>query len=91
MMLDPPKTKKEAQQYRYNKWAGNPQGRAYNPTQCVYEVHESGRGYMFYQCSRKSGHGPDNLYCKQHAKMVDSQRTNARLSELGYSTFRPPN
>lgn len=23
-----------------------------------------------FQCSRKRGHGPDGLYCKQHAKML---------------------
>lgn len=51
----------------YGAWAGNPQGREENSANCIEEVHEQGRGGMFYQCNRKRGHGKDGLYCKQHA------------------------
>lgn len=71
-MLTPPKTRVEAEKYRYRVWGGEPKGRPYKPGQCAWEVHESGRGCLFYQCLRKPGHGPDALYCKQHARMVQS-------------------
>jgi len=32
---------------------------------CINEIWETG-GWGQYQCSRKRGHGPDGLYCKQH-------------------------
>lgn len=53
---------------RYNTWAGNPQGVAEDVTRCVEELHDRGRGGMFYQCPAKRGHGPDGLYCKRHAE-----------------------
>jgi hypothetical protein len=67
---DAPKTKDEAKKYRYNVWAGNPRGTQFNPERCAFERYSSDRFGMFYQCSRKPGHGPDSLYCKQHAKQV---------------------
>ena len=63
-----PKTKEEAKKYRYTEWVGNPRGTAYDVSRCAMEVHESGSGCLFYQCQRKPGHGPSELYCKQHAK-----------------------
>jgi len=68
-MITCPRTRAEAEAYRYNQWAGNPGGLAYCPTRCAYEVHERG-GWHWYQCPRKPGKGPDGLYCGQHAKMV---------------------
>lgn len=67
-MLGYPKTKEEAAKYRYNTWAGNPKGHKYIEGRCAEEIWSSGRGSLPYQCSRKNGHGPDGLYCKQHAK-----------------------
>ncbi|KKN04963.1 hypothetical protein LCGC14_1091970 [marine sediment metagenome] len=40
-----------------------------DPVCCVAEISE-GNVYA-HQCSRKRGHGPDGLYCKQHAKMEE--------------------
>ena len=60
-----PKTKDEALAYRYGAWAGCPGGRAYCVTNCAEEIH---RDYLFHQCSRKNGHGPEGIFCKQHAK-----------------------
>ena len=54
---------------RYGVWGGCPMGQAEDPTRCVEEVWPSmARGWIPLQCSRNRGHGPDGLYCKQHAK-----------------------
>jgi len=70
-MIDPPKTLKEAEKIEYGSWAGNPKGRKYHRDFCAYEVYPAERLVISYQCSRKNGHGPERLYCKQHAKMID--------------------
>jgi len=69
-MINPPKTREEARKYKYHQWAGNPQGTPYEEGLCAYEVWDRDR-WGSHQCSRKNGHGPDGLYCKQHAKMVE--------------------
>ncbi len=69
-MLNPPKTLEEAHKTRYNSWAGNPKGTLYKDKYCAYDVWLS-TGWTSHQCSRKNGHGPAGLYCKQHAKMVE--------------------
>ena len=53
---------------RYGVWAGEPKGYPEDMTQCVAEV--GNFASIFYQCSRKRGHGPDGLYCKQHANKL---------------------
>jgi hypothetical protein len=53
---------------RYGVWNGCPQGRAEDLTRCIEEVWPSDGTWIPYQCCRKRGHGPDKLYCKQHAK-----------------------
>ncbi len=58
-------TLQEAKDYRYEQWVGKPKGTPYNKKQCAREVIN---GYIYYQCSRKNGHGIENLFCKQHAK-----------------------
>ena len=62
-----PLTRAEAEKYRYCTWAGDQKGRAFDPARCAHEVYERG---LFYQCSRKPGHGPDEIFCKQHAKRL---------------------
>lgn len=71
-MLNPPKTRENAEKYRYGEWAGNPKGMAYWPNRCAYEIcdYEIWTDGNYSQCSRNPGYGPDNLYCKQHARMV---------------------
>ena len=55
----------------YGQWAGDPKGRLEDETRCIEEVTETeGWGHR-YQCRRKRGHGPDGLYCKQHAKIEE--------------------
>jgi hypothetical protein len=43
----------------------NGERRYKDPTRCIEEVWSPGYPQ---QCSRKRGHGPDGLHCKQHAK-----------------------
>ncbi len=66
-MINAPKTKAEAEQYRYGQWSGNPKGFPYQPKQCAYEVC---KGFLFSQCNRPNGHGPEGLYCKIHTKKL---------------------
>jgi len=67
-MINYPKTLEEAKKYRYNTWAGNPNGTPYDPTRCAYEIFKN---FTAWQCTRKNGYGPGGLYCKQHAKIVE--------------------
>lgn len=69
---------------RYGQWAGDPKGVAEDETRCIQEVWPPD-GWIPYQCSRKRGYGPNNLYCKQHAKkaerreaLYNSNRKNGR-------------
>ena len=72
-MHNPPLTRADAQRLRYGAWAGVPNGAAYRGGHCAFEVWSRGRGSMASQCGRRNGHGPDNLYCSQHAALVDSK------------------
>jgi hypothetical protein len=65
-MIDTPLTLEQAQKYRYNQWGGNPNGTRYDPSRCAMEVMNN---WLFRQCSRNNGFGPQGLYCKQHAKL----------------------
>lgn len=68
-MIGLPKTKAEAKQHRYNRWAGNPKGMAYDEERCANEVSDS-CGFGSHQCTRRPGFGPGELYCRVHAKMI---------------------
>lgn len=65
-MLTLIETLEQARQYRYNTWAGNPNGHPYIEGRCCESVWEKGRGALSYQCKRENGFGPEGLYCKQH-------------------------
>jgi uncharacterized protein YhdP len=65
-----PRTREEAESQLYNVWAGNPKGFPYNARKCAFNVLQKDWP-VFHQCCRNSGHGPDGLYCKQHARMVE--------------------
>lgn len=62
-----PSSRKEAESIRYGAWAGHPKGNAYNPKYCAARTMTPGRGSLPTHCSRKPGHGPDGIYCKEHA------------------------
>jgi hypothetical protein len=55
----------------YGQWAGNKRGSREDPKSCIQEVY--GRDYIGHQCYRSRGHGPNALYCAQHAKMHEAQ------------------
>jgi hypothetical protein len=59
---------------RYNAWVGNPRGCPENTSLCIAEVCDRGRSMIIHQCSRKRGHGPGKLYCKQHAKKLADKK-----------------
>ena len=54
----------------YNRWAGNPGGTGEDPERCVASVFD-GVTYMHNQCWRRRVKGPDGLFCKQHAHMIE--------------------
>ena len=66
-MLNVPAKDKNGKRH-YGAWAGNPYGHPERWGDCIAEVHDATSG-LFYQCQRKRGHGPDQRFCKQHAKM----------------------
>ena len=74
-----PRTLAEAQAHRYNEWAGNSRGTAFDPTRCAAEIAVGGRSCLFKQCSKKPGHGHALLYCKQHARKLSER--DARRAE----------
>jgi len=59
---------------RYGAWAGNPKGTLEDKTLCIIEVWPKSGTWIPYQCTRKRGHGPDGLYCKQHAKIIEQDQ-----------------
>ena len=64
------------EQRRYGVWSGNPQGQPEQIGKCIEEI-RSGSGFRAYigrQCSRKRGHGPGGLYCKQHGKRAEERK-----------------
>jgi hypothetical protein len=70
-MHNPPTTRADAQKYRYGVWAGEPNGYRFKHYRCAYEVPMRYSPLpLFVQCSRRDGHGPDGLYCRQHAAIV---------------------
>jgi hypothetical protein len=71
-MITYPKTKAEAQAYRYGKYAGCPKGHAYVPERCAVEISQA-VGWSWVQCSRKAGHGPEKMFCVQHAKKLEGR------------------
>lgn len=71
-MFHEPHTIEEARAYRYNCWAGNPNGRKYSEGFCAAECYDN-LSHIFYQCSRKNGKGINGLYCGIHAKKLRPQ------------------
>lgn len=57
---------------RYGQWSGHPTGDPENLSNCIEEVMND-RPYTnpSRQCTRKRGHGPGGLYCKQHGRMAE--------------------
>lgn len=68
---------------RYGKWAGNPNGTPEDETRCIQDVSNRDRSMGFHQCYRKRGHGPDGLYCFQHAPVTEKEKT-VYFAELSF-------
>ena len=64
-MFDEPKTLAEAKKLVYGR--GQIYVSKYEEGRCAGSVFEN---YSSHQCSRKNGHGPEGLYCRQHAIQV---------------------
>ena len=55
----------------YGAWAGNEKGTPEDMSRCIKEVTPNWGFMIPQQCQRKRGYGPNGLYCKQHAKIVE--------------------
>lgn len=95
-MLNPPKNKKEAQRRRYAEWAGNKDGVLYDSNKCAYEIFATESYPVIHgprrQCSRKPGHGPGKIYCKQHSEKVrlyyDVKALKSRLPKKHQMSYK---
>jgi hypothetical protein len=67
------RTLKEAKKYRYDVSGMTSLGNQYEGGRCAEEICDFKRR-RFPQCSRKNGHGPGKLYCKQHAKRIEGMQ-----------------
>lgn len=56
---------------RYGISDKRPDGVPERTERCVAEVFSLYRNYAGAQCSRYRGMGPDGLYCRQHATMIE--------------------
>jgi hypothetical protein len=70
-MINIPKTKEEARNYRYGEWRGVPKGVPYKENRCAMEIPS---GWLFKQCSRKPVTG--ELFCRQHLKRTAAPSAN---------------
>jgi hypothetical protein len=70
-------TDKHTTKYRYSEWSGNPNGHAYRPADCAYEVFPA-RGIPA-QCCNRNGKGPHGLFCGTHAKIVQQYESSLAL------------
>ena len=73
-MINKLTSRREAEEYRYGQWGGNPSGRAYDPERCAEEVMERERGGLFHQCTRRPGLGPDGIFCRQHSPEYEAKK-----------------
>ena len=72
--MNNPKTLEEARDKRYNLKVDTFYSQSFKEGFCAHTVKNS-LGYhshaiLYPQCSRKNGHGPEGLYCKQHAGKI---------------------
>ena len=70
-MLNPPMTREEAEATDFRYFGFQPLMCA---MPCKIERHGADIASNIRQCGRVPGHGPDGLYCKQHAAMIAKQQ-----------------
>jgi hypothetical protein len=69
---------------RYNVWAGNPSGNPRDEKRCWEQVHEGGRGGLFYQCRSKwkvERNGTPEKVAVRHAKREERYRAARDASD----------
>lgn len=72
-----PRQSEDGRRY-YGRWAGNPKGFPEDRERCIAEV-PAPPSWTQVQCSRKRGHGPHGMFCKQHAnKACETDVTGTR-------------
>lgn len=71
-MISGPHNLEEARKYSYDQTGINPQGIGFATWKCAAEIAVSDWHYA--QCSRKPGYGPDKIFCKQHARMLEKEQ-----------------
>jgi hypothetical protein len=65
-----PTTLEEARKMRYGTWYSSP----YRGGRCSAPIpYRAISAKTRWQCSRRNGHGPGGLYCRQHARMIEKQ------------------
>ena len=69
---------------RYGKWSGNPLGEPEDDRLCAEQVNNHERGWIPKQCRKPRGHGPNNEYCRQHAKRYKDE--DLSVAQSGQST-----
>jgi hypothetical protein len=57
---------------RYGAWAGSPKGRIEDTSKCAEQVRPD-KSWVQRQCSRERGYGPNQEYCKMHAKKYEAK------------------
>lgn len=67
-----PKDRDDAERTDYAVGVPFAASRRFNPKRCAFRI-LAGTGHYTYQCSRHPGHGPHDLFCKQHAAVVERQ------------------
>ena len=51
----------------YGQWSGNEKGVIEDQERCVASVGE----WIHHQCSNRRGYGPNGLYCRTHANVIN--------------------
>jgi len=65
-----PRTRAEAEAHRYHSLEHD-----FDSYVCAAEIRVRGLESSW-QCARYSGHGPDKLFCRLHAKMIAKEASN---------------
>lgn len=69
------------------RWYGSGNKTPENTDLCVEAVYRHG-GWHMGQCCRKRGHGPDDLYCKQHANRIQKRKDDQVRYEKEHEMWR---
>ena len=62
-----PRSREQAERYRYGITSQNQAGDPYDPDRCAAEVTSV---WHHRQCRRRPGYGPSSMFCRQHGPIV---------------------